>query len=78
MKDARAGDDQTRRLYLAKGLSVPSPLQPSRQRRFFSSCITKLDKLIPRGGGGGVYFHILATRVCATRKGMVFKSFSLI
>ena len=53
MKDARAGDDQTRRLYLAKGLSVPSPLQPSRQRRFFSSCITKLDKLILRGGGGG-------------------------
>ena len=29
------------------------------------------------GGGGGGYSHILAIRVCATGKGMVFKPFTL-
>ena len=30
------------------------------------------------GGGGGEYSHILAIRVCAAGKGMVFKPFSLV
>ena len=33
---------------------------------------------VPRGGGGGVYSHILAIWVCATGEGMVFKPFVLV
>ena len=32
----------------------------------------------PGGGGGAVYPHILAIRVCAAGEGMVFKPFSLV
>ena len=34
--------------------------------------------VFPPGGPGGGYYHILAIRVCAAGKGMIFKSFSLV
>ena len=34
--------------------------------------------LVFQPGGGGVYSHILAIRVCAAGEGMVFKLFGLV
>ena len=42
--------------------------------RMYVSCVC-----VSGGGGGGWgYSHILAVRVCAAGKGMVFKPFSLV
>ena len=45
------------------------------EKRIFQSTVL-LE--LAGGGGGAVYPHILAIRVCAAGEGMVFKPFSLV
>ena len=63
MNDARAGDDQTRRLYLAKGLSVPSPLPALSSEEIFFILYFQIGQAYPEGGEG-VIPYIGYTGMC--------------